>query len=206
MNKFLAKRSGIYEIKNTETSDTYIGSSQDIAERWRRHKRDLRKGKHHSRFLQRSWNKYGENVFTFIVLEFCPTIDELPRVETAYLLFNLPTYNTDFEAGSSRGRKLSQETKDKISATIRRLGRIPPESTWKSRQKRIVAIDPKSDKVIKIFDSIAAACRYMGRDHTFVTMLSRCANGKAKSGLAWGLKWEWALFAEENGVILPELG
>jgi hypothetical protein len=186
------KISCIYKIENVVTHNLYIGSSSDFIERQRRHRRDLRKGKHHSRYLQRAWNKYGEEAFLFSLLELCDEEDLLER-EGIYLLNHKPVYNMCPEAGSPRGKKSSEATKRKIGRTIRKLGIKPPESTWKDRQKRVAAVDPTTDEVIKIFDSIAAACRWMGRDHTFVSMISRCCNGKSKAGTAWRLKWRWVI-------------
>lgn len=186
----LRRKSGVYEIRNTTNNKRYIGSSKDLAERFRRHKRDLRRGKHHSRYLQRAWNKYGEEAFVFNLLEFRPA-EKLMNAEDLYLLLSTPEYNTNLAASSSAGTKSSEETKAKIGAAIRKLGIRPPESTWKDRRKRVSAVDPKTDLELKTFDSVAEACRWMGRDHRWVTMISRCCNGKSKSGLAWGLKWKW---------------
>lgn len=51
---------GIYQIKNLETENIYIGSSINISRRISAHKYLLKKGTHHCTFLQRAWNKYGE--------------------------------------------------------------------------------------------------------------------------------------------------
>lgn len=58
-------RSGIYFIENAETGQRYYGSSNDVARRFRNHKSQLRRGKHHNDHLQRAWNKYGELAFIF---------------------------------------------------------------------------------------------------------------------------------------------
>lgn len=61
----------IYQIKNKINSKSYIGSTKSFKKRVRRHLRDLRKGKHHSIYLQRAYNKYGEENFIFSILEEC---------------------------------------------------------------------------------------------------------------------------------------
>lgn len=66
------KVSGIYRIKNIYTRRFYIGSSVNMEKRLGEHRRTLRLGKHHSRFLQREWDKYGEDAFSFDMLEFLP--------------------------------------------------------------------------------------------------------------------------------------
>lgn len=63
-------KSGIYRIKNVYTKRFYVGSSVNMEKRLGEHRRTLRLGTHHSRFLQREWDKYGEAAFSFDMLEF----------------------------------------------------------------------------------------------------------------------------------------
>lgn len=62
-------KSGIYKITNEITGKFYIGSAKDIDWRWFEHKRDLRLQSHCNPKLQHSWNFYGADKFTFIILE-----------------------------------------------------------------------------------------------------------------------------------------
>jgi group I intron endonuclease len=62
-------KSGIYKITNETTGKFYIGSAKDIDWRWFEHKRDLRLKSHCNPKLQHSWDFYGEDKFTFVVLE-----------------------------------------------------------------------------------------------------------------------------------------
>ena len=59
---------GLYEIRNTGNGVTYVGSSVAIRKRWAEHRKMLLKGKHHSIYLQRAWDKHGEASFEFNVL------------------------------------------------------------------------------------------------------------------------------------------
>jgi group I intron endonuclease len=69
---------------------------------------------HHSILLQRAWNKYGKNSFVFEIIENC-----IPEVclcrEQFYIDTLKPEYNVCMTAGSPLGRKVSDETKRKIS-------------------------------------------------------------------------------------------
>jgi hypothetical protein len=58
---------GTYYIRNLINQKYYVGSSHDIYTRWKTHLRQLRNGIHHCAHLQKSWNKYGENSFEFII-------------------------------------------------------------------------------------------------------------------------------------------
>lgn len=68
--------SGIYIIKNKITNECYVGQSINMKRRLREHKQLLRQNKCKYRngeltILQKAWNKYGENNFTFEYLEQC---------------------------------------------------------------------------------------------------------------------------------------
>lgn len=93
---------GIYKIVNRHNNHYYVGSSNDIPTRWSKHLYRLRAGIHHSRRLQRAWNKYGATSFEFIIIEPTPT-DQLLTVEQRYLDIAKSevrkTYNVSFTAG-----------------------------------------------------------------------------------------------------------
>lgn len=61
---------GIYKIVNTITGDMYIGSSVNLENRRREHLFYLRHSTHHSPYLQRVYDKYGESAFLFEVIEY----------------------------------------------------------------------------------------------------------------------------------------
>lgn len=119
-------------ITHVPSGRRYIGSSVNIGNRWTEHLSDLKFGKHHSRHLQRTWDKYGESDFVFSVLLLCET-HELIRYEQWFIDNMNPEFNGSKIAGSTLGfkhseetrakmgkhmigKKHSQETKDKISA------------------------------------------------------------------------------------------
>ena len=65
---------GIYGITNTVTGKMYIGqTSHPFHARWRDHRNNLKKNKHHNQHLQYAWNKYDEKAFRFDALEVGPT-------------------------------------------------------------------------------------------------------------------------------------
>jgi len=123
---FINMKTGIYKITNTITNKVYTGSAINIELRWREHLNDLRKNKHHSIKLQRAFNKYGENAFIFTIILLCDKL-ELITNEQLYI-DELDSYNKGYNscpiAGSRLGHKQSQETKTKISNTLK--GRPSP--------------------------------------------------------------------------------
>ncbi len=79
---------GIYLIKNNKNQKTYTGSTAGTFDkRWKIHKSLLRNNKHASQPLQNSWNKHGEDCFSFIVLEDMPNAapEEILGAEQWYL-------------------------------------------------------------------------------------------------------------------------
>ena len=119
--------SGVYEILNTLTGDSYIGSTSSFSTRWSKHRRSLIGGVHHSRYLQRAWDKYGHDAFSFRKLIVCsPVKDQLLLYEQLCLDTLAPKYNSIKIAGSPRGFKHPPEFGAAISA--RQKGKIyPPE-------------------------------------------------------------------------------
>lgn len=147
--------SGIYVILNKENSKCYIGSSNDIFYRWSQHLRLLRMGTHHSLYLQRAWNKYGETSFLFLIIEkVMPDRTPLLQREQWYFDEIHPVYNVLPHAESSLGCTLTDEHKAKITAsligkkhspeTIERIrvanqGRVQKPITEETRNKLIAA-------------------------------------------------------------------
>ena len=82
------KMTGIYKIENMINHKVYIGQSVLIETRWSAHRGRLNRGKMGKHPLQQSWTKYGENNFSFSVLEEC-SADELDEREIYYIsLYN----------------------------------------------------------------------------------------------------------------------
>lgn len=62
-------KSGIYKLTNRLNGRFYLGSAKRFKERWSQHTSSLRNKKHHNKFLQADFNKCGEEVFMFEVVE-----------------------------------------------------------------------------------------------------------------------------------------
>jgi group I intron endonuclease len=111
--------SGIYKIRNTVDEKIYIGSAISFYERWKKHRSELRKGRHHSILLQRAWNKYSKDFFEFEIIEEILDKSRLVEREQYYLNLLNPEYNICKIAGNSLGRKFSEETKQKIRFSLK---------------------------------------------------------------------------------------
>lgn|GEM_PF-1070752 len=111
-----ALNTGIYQITNIKNGRRYVGSAVNISKRWREHLRQLEAGNHHSRFMQRCWDKHGGECFVFRVL-ICCSVESLLWYEQRALDALRPEYNSAPKAGSKLGYKHSAESRKKMSAS-----------------------------------------------------------------------------------------
>lgn len=65
-----SRKGGIYQIKNLITGVVYVGSSSRFKKRWNQHARSLCEGKHHTKYLQSSYQKHISETGTNDFLEF----------------------------------------------------------------------------------------------------------------------------------------
>jgi len=131
----ITKACGIYAIYCIANNTIYIGQSVDIRRRINTHKSSLKKGTHDNSYLQASWNKYNESMFSFHILgEFAR--DDLSAKEEEYInsvsegCFNcnqvgesyIVPESTRIKMSEARkgpknhnyGKQLSEETKKKM--------------------------------------------------------------------------------------------
>ena len=123
----------IYKIINTVNGKFYVGSTTNTRERFRVHRKRLRKGNHHAKHLQAAWNKYGENAFVFVVIETIPDGQSLQAAEDVWLAehvgkehcYNKSRYSDTPMRGIAKedhpsfGRPKTEEERQAISATLK---------------------------------------------------------------------------------------
>ena len=131
-------KTGIYQIRHLTHHKRYIGSAagqKGFEHRWGSHLSDLNLGQHDNSYLQRAWDKYGEESFIFEVIEYIVRLDEMTDEEWRTLVLQREQYYLDVflfascndqrfkqlgynilrVAGSSLGYRHSDETKIKMS-------------------------------------------------------------------------------------------
>ena len=123
----------IYKIVNLVNDKFYVGSTNNQRERFRTHRNKLRRGVHHCAHLQASWNKYGEEKFTFKVIANVPDGESLQEAEDAWLISHVGKshcYNAGLRSGAPMrgiqkerhpnfGKPISEEQRQQISATLK---------------------------------------------------------------------------------------
>ena len=123
----------IYKIINTYNGKFYVGSTTSPKVRFRTHRGKLRNNKHHCHHLQAAWNKYGESVFVFYVVETVPDEQSLQEAEDRWLIKHVGKpycYNVGLRSGApwrgapvgthpNFGRPRTEEERQAISASLK---------------------------------------------------------------------------------------
>ena len=126
-----SKLCGIYKIQSkVKPNRVYIGSSINIFDRWVRHLQDLHNNVHHSKKLQRHYNKYGKIDLNFSILLGCDKDDLIPT-EQYFLDCYIPYFNSSLIAHSCKGYKHTEEARKNMSEGQKRRGKHPPEHNLK---------------------------------------------------------------------------
>lgn len=111
---------GTYIIRHLSSSKAYVGSATDLRRRRSEHWRELQRGDHDNKHLQRAWKKYGPESFVFEVVELCAACETVPKEQ---LLLDAETkrvgwrnlYNQSRVAGSRLGVRHKPATRKKMS-------------------------------------------------------------------------------------------
>lgn len=132
-------RSGIYMLTNKLTNDIYIGQSKNISNRFKNYFNISYIKSKKGFIINRALIKYGYSNFSLTILEYCDKSNLLIREQYYFDKLN-PQYNILKTAGSSQGFKHSDNTKTKISKSLKGIytgeksalfGRIHQEETKK---------------------------------------------------------------------------
>lgn len=114
----LPKLPGIYRIVHTPSGREYIGSAVSLKDRAWNHKYYLSIGRHHSRHLQRAYSKYGQDQFSFEVIEIVPLVGLLIEKEQHYIDLRNPDFNICRVAGSHLGCVRTSQTRRRIKESL----------------------------------------------------------------------------------------
>lgn len=114
---------GIYKWVNIIKGDTYIGSSGNLADRFRQYLNISyleEKSKRNNSRIYRSLVKNGYSNFIVEILEYC-NLDVLIKREQYFIDTLNPVYNINKTAGSMKGFKHSDVTKATMSSKKKKL-------------------------------------------------------------------------------------
>ena len=125
---------GIYGIWCEANEKWYIGQSVDILGRWRAHHRDLEKGTHSNKVLQRAWDKHGPSSFSWVVLgAIClEELLDLAEISAVDELQALSPIGFNLKSGGANGRP-SLEARLKMSLARKKVKVGPPSAAKREK-------------------------------------------------------------------------
>lgn len=115
------KKHYIYKITCIPNGKVYIGQTNNKKRRLGEHKSELRGNRHHCQYMQNAFNKYGEDNFSFEIIEECKMEDADDRERHWIKLYksNDKKHGFNSESGGHKNKTLSDEHKMKISAKVK---------------------------------------------------------------------------------------
>lgn len=139
--------SGIYMIENILNHKVYIGRASSLYDRMHQHKQKLKINLHCNIYLQKSWNKYGENSFVFKIVEKCTKEDLTKREEYYINFYNSNTREFGYNIGSFLNGVVivSEETRCKISKS--RKGIAPIKALAEIKRLTLEGKNPNIGKI-----------------------------------------------------------
>ena len=140
--KAFRRAPGIYYCTCKPNEKCYVGQSTDVYSRVNYgHIPQLRGNRHDNRYMQNSWNKYGEGSFVWTVLEYC-SVESLNERETYWIKYLYTEYPCGFNltTGGDNTFERSEETRKRLSESWdeerkKELGRKTKEK-WASEDMR----------------------------------------------------------------------
>lgn len=132
----------IYLIINKENGHKYVGqTTQPLNKRWQQHIHEAKRMS--SKPLHRAFRKYGVDKFTIKVIDECD--ESLLNEKEQYWIEQYNTFESadGYNATSGGERPIfNQETKDKISSTMKNIDRTPE---WKNNIKQSMSKKAQSN-------------------------------------------------------------
>ena len=207
----------IYKITNDINNKIYIGqTSTTIEERFNSHKKDMTKRNLEHRPLYNAMNKYGIEHFSIELIEEVEIkllgerekfwIQYFDSYHNGYnatlggdgtISYDYDFFVQEYENGKPMNQ-IAQENNchpDTVAAAIKKAGLDNRKNVWNKQKKSVIAktID---GKVVKCFESRAAAVRWLQENNYttcqsvdgITTNIGRVISGKRAT--AYGFKWE----------------
>lgn len=194
---------GIYKIINVKNNKFYVGSAEDFTRRKRIHWWQLRRGTHSNKHLQAAWLKYGEDAFTFVIVEELPVEADVLAAENVWLkehvgkdyCYNLatdataPTLGWSGEKNPMWGKTFSHTDEAKAKIAIASAARVQSEQEKIKRRKSMRGHHVSAETKAKISATLSGEGNYW--------------HGKKRPD--HGAKVSRPVFAMPDGIMFPSL-
>lgn len=198
---------GIYKILNITNGKYYVGSSVNINGRWLKHKALLRHNKHENPKLQNAWNKYGEESFSFEIIEECEK-EKLLNREQFYIddisNFNEDCYNISKIANTCI---ISDEVRAKIQKTLKE--RREQGLIEKTNTKKCYQYNRFTGELIKVWNIINDANRHYNTSNMTTSVIQRNLWGDTTTAFdsLWSfeeISFVWARAPQKRDTIIVQ--
>lgn len=154
-------KKGIYKL--TISNHIYIGSTVNLSKRLKRHMSDLKRDDHENTYLQRAYNKYGKEQFSWEVLEIVDNLystEELLALEKHYIEW----YNADLNLKKDPTTQQNCITTSKVVYQFNLFGEL-----------------------IKKWPSISEAARFYNVNDSNISV---CINNKSRQKICANFLWD----------------
>jgi group I intron endonuclease len=128
--------SGVYAIVNTQTGQAQIGYAKNLWARCQTHRSSLRGSYHANIHLQRSWVKYGETTFRFILVEETSQLREREKFWIAALNTQSSEKGFNMTPGGDGCPQLSEEAQRTRRESCRKAA-LTPEGRERARNAQL---------------------------------------------------------------------
>jgi group I intron endonuclease len=175
---------GIYKIQSKiKPERIYIGSSVDIYNRWRLHKKRLEINKSHSPKLQNHYNKYGREDLDYSIIIECNRGELLDHEQFFIDVYN-PFFNICKVAGNHLGRKCSKESIERMRIAKSNISQETRKRISESAHNRICVVKRvlSEETKEKIRQKAMGNKRNVGRKWTKEQRIKFINSRKGKSG------------------------
>lgn len=159
--------SGVYLIKNKVNDKVYVGISSDLRFRIKKHFHKLNSNSHHNSHLQKSVNLYGLDQFSIEIIELTPECNLLIRENFFQQLYKATDPNFGYNESltdvsgtirhsekskqkigiAHKGKKLSLETRLKISVTLTGREGTPHTEEYRSYMSSLMSGRKMSEEI-----------------------------------------------------------
>lgn len=189
---------GIYKITCSGNNKAYIGQSVAIKRRWNDHQKALKSGSHYNKYLQRAYDKYGEQSFTYEILELCPK-DKLNEREQFYISV-FDTFKNGFNCDLG-GSNISGEANPMYGMSGLKSPRYIDQVVQINFDGVIVAIHDSANLAAKVVHGQAGHindCLHSWREHTPSPANKVSRERYTHKGFYWIYKSDYEIFKKNN--------
>jgi group I intron endonuclease len=184
---------GIYKITNTANHKIYVGQSMDIEERIKSHFYALRANRHTNKELQKDFNQFGEQAFSWEILEECES--HLLNRRESIICYELNVW--DPEIGYNKGklldyRHLALEKVEEIVDTY--LSTLKEKNLKLLKKKRFV------------FVPLHMLSERLGLNRNDTLVLFKSLTGKHEEKIGLSFRLEESLYRDLEGVEISLYG